>query len=123
MSKTDCKAAQELAEAMETTMQRLQERFLAMSEQLESRNILFPPPFSLSKVQVMQLFSPSPSIADTCTWHHCISRPFGCLLFIGRVQISLTCTLDQMGTRIDELEKNVTELMTQAGMEDQSSSQ
>uniref|UniRef100_A0A3B5Q8B8 Heat shock factor binding protein 1b n=1 Tax=Xiphophorus maculatus TaxID=8083 RepID=A0A3B5Q8B8_XIPMA len=62
MSKTDCKAAQEMTEAMETTMQRLQERFLAMSEQLESR-------------------------------------------------------LDQMGTRIDNLEKNVTELMTQAGME------
>uniref|UniRef100_A0A3Q2PQI1 Uncharacterized protein n=1 Tax=Fundulus heteroclitus TaxID=8078 RepID=A0A3Q2PQI1_FUNHE len=40
-----------------------------------------------------------------------------------RMRISLTCTPDQMGTRIDELEKNVTELMTQAGMEDQSSKQ
>uniref|UniRef100_A0A3B3VLK7 Heat shock factor binding protein 1b n=2 Tax=Poecilia TaxID=8080 RepID=A0A3B3VLK7_9TELE len=66
MSKTDCKAAQEMTEAMETTMQRLQERFLAISEQLESR-------------------------------------------------------MDQMGTRIDDLEKNVTELMTQAGMEDKAS--
>lgn len=67
MSKTDCKAAQEMTEALETTMQRLQERFLAISEQLESR-------------------------------------------------------MDQMGTRIDDLEKNVTELMTKAGMEDKSGS-
>ncbi|XP_047240135.1 heat shock factor-binding protein 1-like protein 1 [Girardinichthys multiradiatus] len=67
MSKSDCKAAQEMTEAMETTMQRLQERFLAISEQLESR-------------------------------------------------------MDQMGTRIDDLEKNVVQLMTQADMEDQSSS-
>uniref|UniRef100_A0A3B5L3Y5 Heat shock factor binding protein 1a n=1 Tax=Xiphophorus couchianus TaxID=32473 RepID=A0A3B5L3Y5_9TELE len=37
------------------------------------------------------------------------------------LQMSLTLTLDQMGTRIDDLEKNVTELMTQAGMEDKAS--
>uniref|UniRef100_A0A3Q2X099 Uncharacterized protein n=1 Tax=Haplochromis burtoni TaxID=8153 RepID=A0A3Q2X099_HAPBU len=29
----------------------------------------------------------------------------------------LMLTLDQMGTRINDLERNVTELMTQAGME------
>lgn len=35
---------------------------------------------------------------------------------------SFTLTLDEMGTRIDDLEKNVLELMTQAGMEEQASS-
>lgn len=64
MSKTECKAAQDMTEAMETTMQRLQGRFQAISEQLESK-------------------------------------------------------IDQMGTRIEDLEKNVAELMTQAGMEEQ----
>ena len=33
--------------------------------------------------------------------------------------VSFTFTLDEMGTRIDGLEKNVAELMTQAGMEEQ----
>ncbi|XP_070841018.1 heat shock factor-binding protein 1-like protein 1 [Chaetodon trifascialis] len=64
MSKTDSKAAADMTEAMEKTMQRLQGRFQAVSEQLESK-------------------------------------------------------IDEMGTRIDDLEKNVAELMTQAGMEEQ----
>lgn len=34
----------------------------------------------------------------------------------------LVFALDEMGTRIDDLEKNVVELMTQAGMEEQASS-
>uniref|UniRef100_A0A672H349 Heat shock factor binding protein 1b n=1 Tax=Salarias fasciatus TaxID=181472 RepID=A0A672H349_SALFA len=54
---------------METTMQRLQGRFQAMSEQLEQFIFLNP-------------------------------------------------ALDQMGTRIDDLQKNVSELMTQAGMDE-----
>lgn len=62
MSKTDNKAATDMTEAMEKTMQRLQGRFQAVSEQLETK-------------------------------------------------------IDEMGTRIDDLEKNVAELMTQAGME------
>ncbi|XP_068587358.1 heat shock factor-binding protein 1-like [Cebidichthys violaceus] len=66
MSKTD-KAAPDMTAAMEETMQRLQGRFQAMSEQLESK-------------------------------------------------------LDEMGSRIDGLEKNVSELMTQAGMEEQAAS-
>ncbi|XP_068603528.1 heat shock factor-binding protein 1-like protein 1 [Brachionichthys hirsutus] len=64
MSKTDNKAAAALTAEMEKTMQRLQGRFKAKSEQLES-------------------------------------------------------TIDEMGTRIADLEKNVTVLMTQAGMEEQ----
>ncbi|XP_017276502.1 heat shock factor-binding protein 1-like protein 1 [Kryptolebias marmoratus] len=67
MSKTDCKAARDMTEVMETTMQQLQGRFQAISEQLESK-------------------------------------------------------IDQMGTRIVDLEKNVAELMEQAGMEEQPSS-
>uniref|UniRef100_UPI0037E7792E heat shock factor-binding protein 1-like protein 1 n=1 Tax=Semicossyphus pulcher TaxID=241346 RepID=UPI0037E7792E len=67
MSHTDSKAAKDMTEAMDKTMQRLQGRFQAVSEQLE-------------------------------------------------------CKIDEMGTRIDELEKNVSELMTQAGMEEQASS-
>lgn len=35
---------------------------------------------------------------------------------------SFTLALDEMGTRIDDLEKNVLELMTQAGMEEQATS-
>uniref|UniRef100_A0A672HGR9 Heat shock factor binding protein 1b n=1 Tax=Salarias fasciatus TaxID=181472 RepID=A0A672HGR9_SALFA len=54
---------------METTMQRLQGRFQAMSEQLEQFIFLNP-------------------------------------------------ALDQMGMRIDDLQKNVSELMTQAGMDE-----
>ncbi|XP_054462417.1 heat shock factor-binding protein 1-like [Anoplopoma fimbria] len=34
----------------------------------------------------------------------------------------LETKLDEMGTRIDDLEKNVSELMTQAGMEEQAAS-
>uniref|UniRef100_A0A671TLP2 Heat shock factor binding protein 1 n=1 Tax=Sparus aurata TaxID=8175 RepID=A0A671TLP2_SPAAU len=36
--------------------------------------------------------------------------------------LSLTLELGEMGTRIDDLEKNVAELMTQAGMEEQAAS-
>uniref|UniRef100_A0A667X351 Heat shock factor binding protein 1b n=1 Tax=Myripristis murdjan TaxID=586833 RepID=A0A667X351_9TELE len=64
MSQTDCKAAKDMTETMEKTMQRLEGRFQAISEQLESK-------------------------------------------------------LDEMGVRIDDLEKNVAHLMTQAGMEEQ----
>lgn len=39
-------------------------------------------------------------------------------LFNGSV-FSFTLTLDEMGTRIDDLEKNVVELMLQAGMKEQ----
>ncbi|KAL3983534.1 protocadherin alpha [Sarotherodon galilaeus] len=83
MSKTERKAAEDMTEAMEATMQRLQQRFQSISEQLESKHILF--------------FQP-------------------CFLpFQARF-------IHAMGTRINDLERNVTELMTQAGMEAQASS-
>ncbi|KAM6974328.1 heat shock factor-binding protein 1-like protein 1 [Tautogolabrus adspersus] len=81
MSHTDNKAAKDMTEAMEKTMQRLQGRFQTVSEQLECKNILF-------FVQYLAEFS-------------------------------FTLALDEMGNRIDDLEKNVAELMTQAGMEEQ----
>ncbi|XP_061521220.1 heat shock factor-binding protein 1-like protein 1 [Phycodurus eques] len=65
MSKTECKTAEEMTQAMEETMRLLRERFQAISEHLEVK-------------------------------------------------------IDEMGTRISGLEENVTELMTQAGMDDQS---
>uniref|UniRef100_A0A4W5NXN8 Uncharacterized protein n=1 Tax=Hucho hucho TaxID=62062 RepID=A0A4W5NXN8_9TELE len=37
-------------------------------------------------------------------------------------RLPLTNPLDDMGTRIDDLEKNVADLMTQAGMEEQQTS-
>ncbi|XP_055081242.1 heat shock factor-binding protein 1-like protein 1 [Periophthalmus magnuspinnatus] len=61
-SKSEDRAAHELTEAMEETMQRVQGRFQTLSHQLEDKNI-------------------------------------------------------QMGRRIDDLQKNVSELMTQAGMD------
>ncbi|XP_019713739.1 heat shock factor-binding protein 1-like protein 1 [Hippocampus comes] len=64
MSKTECKAAKELTQAMDETMQRLRGRFQAITEHLEQQ-------------------------------------------------------IDEMGTRISCLEENVTELMTQAGMDEQ----
>lgn len=50
-----------------------------------------------------------------------------CLVLTGRhahflADFSFTLALDEMGTRIDDLEKNVVELMTQAGMEEQATS-
>lgn len=66
MSKTESKAAMEMTQTMENTLQRLQGRFQTMSQELESK-------------------------------------------------------IDDMGTRIDDLEKNVLELMSQAGMEEQAS--
>lgn len=66
MSKTDSKAAVDMTQAMENTLQRLQGRFQTMSQELESK-------------------------------------------------------IDNMGTRIDDLEKNVLEPMSQAGMEEQAS--
>ncbi|TMS18240.1 hypothetical protein E3U43_010566 [Larimichthys crocea] len=41
MSKTDSKAATDMTEAMEKTMQQLHGRFQAVSAQLESKNILY----------------------------------------------------------------------------------
>nr|XP_046274359.1 heat shock factor-binding protein 1-like protein 1 [Scatophagus argus] len=67
MSKSENQTAADMTEAMEKTMQRLEGRFQAISEQLESK-------------------------------------------------------IDEMGTRIVDLEKNVAELMTQAGMEEQAKS-
>ncbi|XP_070703176.1 heat shock factor-binding protein 1-like protein 1 [Pempheris klunzingeri] len=64
MSRTDNKAAKDMTDAMDKTLQRLQGRFQTVSEQLESK-------------------------------------------------------IDEMGNRIDDLEKNVAQLMTQAGMEEQ----
>ncbi|KAI9548577.1 hypothetical protein NQZ68_007444 [Dissostichus eleginoides] len=40
----------------------------------------------------------------------------------GRADCSFTFSLDEMGTRIDDLESDVSELMTQAGMEEQATS-
>uniref|UniRef100_A0AAQ4S742 Uncharacterized protein n=1 Tax=Gasterosteus aculeatus aculeatus TaxID=481459 RepID=A0AAQ4S742_GASAC len=37
-------------------------------------------------------------------------------------KLSFTPALDEMGTRIDDLENNVSELMTQAGVEEQAAS-
>ena len=34
------------------------------------------------------------------------------------LKLSLTFLLDDMGTRIDDLEKNIADLMTQAGVND-----
>ncbi|XP_053718867.1 heat shock factor-binding protein 1-like protein 1 [Synchiropus splendidus] len=65
MSNPDNKAAHDLTRAMEETMQLLQGRFQAISDQLETK-------------------------------------------------------LDEMGSRINGLEKNVAELVTQAGMDQQS---
>uniref|UniRef100_A0AAX7VP54 Heat shock factor binding protein 1 like 1 n=1 Tax=Astatotilapia calliptera TaxID=8154 RepID=A0AAX7VP54_ASTCA len=46
------------------------------------------------------------------------NKPFNCIyLHECRLVCFLMLTLDQMGTRINDLERNVTELMTQAGME------
>lgn len=42
-----------------------------------------------------------------------------CCLVLLLPDCAFTFTLDEMGTRIDDLEKNVAELMTQAGMEEQ----
>ncbi|XP_029700576.1 heat shock factor-binding protein 1-like protein 1 [Takifugu rubripes] len=64
MSKTDNNSAADMTEAMDKTMQRIQERFREMSQQLENK-------------------------------------------------------IEEMGTRIDDLEKNVVELMLQAGMKEQ----
>ncbi|GLD57991.1 heat shock factor-binding protein 1-like protein 1 [Lates japonicus] len=75
MSKTDSKAAKDMTEAMEETMQRVQGRV-----HLQMKTVLY-------------------CVVD--------------------VAFSFTFTLNEMGTRIDDLEKNVTELMTQAGMEQQ----
>ncbi|KAJ8403059.1 hypothetical protein AAFF_G00359750 [Aldrovandia affinis] len=63
MAESNSKAATDLAELMETTMQNLQSKFQAMSDQIVSR-------------------------------------------------------MDEMGTRIDGLEKNVADIMTEAGMEE-----
>ncbi|XP_018582640.2 heat shock factor-binding protein 1-like protein 1 [Scleropages formosus] len=67
MSGGSSTAAQDLTHFMETTMQSLQSKFQAMSDQIVSR-------------------------------------------------------MDEMGTRIDDLEKNVAALMTQAGMEESQTS-
>ncbi|KAG7458161.1 hypothetical protein MATL_G00235180 [Megalops atlanticus] len=41
MAESNSKAAQDLSEFMETTMQNLQSKFQAMSDQIVSRNILY----------------------------------------------------------------------------------
>lgn len=62
------------------------------------------------------------------TWLLCVAAlcPWSLVLTGQPVQLvadlSLTLELGEMGTRIDDLEKNVAELMTQAGMEEQAAS-
>lgn len=41
-----------------------------------------------------------------------------CTVYTVYNYISLTMVLDEMGNRIDDLEKNIADLMTQAGVED-----
>ncbi|XP_013997799.1 heat shock factor-binding protein 1-like protein 1 [Salmo salar] len=67
MTESNSKAAKELTEIMEATMQNLHSKFQCMSDQIVSK-------------------------------------------------------MDDMGTRIDDLEKNVADLMTQAGMDEQQTS-
>ncbi|KAK2921354.1 hypothetical protein Q8A73_000839 [Channa argus] len=98
MSKTECKAAKDMKEAMEETMQRLQGHFQEISEHLESQNILSVNG-SLLSVPLTTHLRAGPAGNTGGHW----GRP----------------NSDEMGTLIDHFEKDVAELMTQAGMEEQ----
>ncbi|TKS88981.1 Heat shock factor-binding protein 1 [Collichthys lucidus] len=117
MSKTDSKAATDMTEAMEKTMQQLHGRFQAVSAQLESKNILY-----MFVCVTVTVYIQTTADNSTFTpprlsvWVVSTSKEKTCT---APVRMSFTSALDEMGTRIGDLEKNVAELMTQAGMEEQ----
>ncbi|KAM8883281.1 heat shock factor-binding protein 1-like protein 1 [Synchiropus picturatus] len=102
MSNPDNKAAHDLTRAMEETMQLLQGRFQAISDQLETKYILF-----------TTFCSGTMFIMSNVTFN--LPDTFSLVSLLPSLS-----ALDEMGSRINGLEKNVAELVTQAGMEQQS---
>ncbi|PIO39733.1 hypothetical protein AB205_0019410 [Aquarana catesbeiana] len=95
----DPKTVQDLTEVVQNLLQQMQDKFQTMSDQIIGRNIL-------SWTQgvycgdLVSLYK-----CDLCT------SP----LYV----LSLIQTLDEMSTRIDDLEKNIADLMTQAGVDEE----
>ncbi|KAH0953688.1 hypothetical protein HN011_005550 [Eciton burchellii] len=91
----DPKNMQELTQYVQTLLQKMQDKFQTMSDQIIGRNILF---LNLTlKGNLIKLLTSTDR--DKFCDNVCVD------------------ILDEMGNRIDDLEKNIADLMTQAGVE------
>ncbi|KAL8195002.1 UNVERIFIED_CONTAM: hypothetical protein K2H54_044505 [Gekko kuhli] len=94
MAETDPKTVQDLTAVVQTLLQQMQDKFQTMSDQIIGRNILWP-------------------------WDALVSVCGPGKFFSLLHDFSLTgISLDDMSCRIDDLEKNIADLMTQAGVEE-----
>ncbi|KAH9490970.1 hypothetical protein Btru_032363 [Bulinus truncatus] len=85
----DTKNVQDLTAFVQTLLQQMQDKFQNMSDQIINRNILLKFYFALIHSMIWLLL---------CSLTYLL--------------------LDDMGTRIDDLEKNIADLMTQTGVSD-----
>ncbi|KAM3608629.1 uncharacterized protein V6R79_001957 [Siganus canaliculatus] len=95
MAETDPKSVQDLTNVVQTLLQQMQDKFQTMSDQIIGRNIL------TLKTNYLCLANLRASF---------VSSKVSCFL--------TGSPLDEMSTRIDDLEKNIADLMTQAGVEE-----
>ncbi|KAF7244609.1 Heat shock factor-binding protein 1 [Varanus komodoensis] len=105
MAETDPKTVQDLTAVVQTLLQQMQDKFQTMSDQIIGRNILW------------VLF---PVGGENIRWRLAFGRLPGesvGLPLCGFVFFNLD-SLDDMSCRIDDLEKNIADLMTQAGVEE-----
>ncbi|KAL7978963.1 hypothetical protein Chor_001266 [Crotalus horridus] len=94
MAETDPKTVQDLTAVVQTLLQQMQDKFQTMSDQIIGRNIL------LSVEIEEERFGKRRSKEDL------------------KVVLLNSVVLDDMSCRIDDLEKNIADLMTQAGVEE-----
>ncbi|GAB1293709.1 Heat shock factor-binding protein 1 [Apodemus speciosus] len=91
MAETDPKTMQDITLVVETLLQQMQDKFQIMSDQIIGRNILL-------------LWRQFPN---------CGGNVFMILPLLGALR-----NTNDMSSRIDDLEKNIADLMTQAGVEE-----
>ncbi|ERE78678.1 heat shock factor-binding protein 1 [Cricetulus griseus] len=127
MAETDPKTMQDITLVVETLLQQMQDKFQIMSDQIIGRNILLLRRQLLNGGDKREVCKPT-SDRQAVT----VARRKGKQLLLkpgfrgledgDRVGYwcvgSLTVPLDDMSSRIDDLEKNIADLMTQAGVEE-----
>ncbi|KTF85279.1 hypothetical protein cypCar_00006069 [Cyprinus carpio] len=99
MSEKDPKTSQDLTVVVQTLLQQMQDKFQTMSDQIIGRNIL-------------------PHMHVSIKENSCFLNASLCDDSLLKMSFLLILILDEMSTRIDDLEKNISDLMTQAGVEE-----
>ncbi|XP_059385176.1 heat shock factor-binding protein 1-like [Carassius carassius] len=120
MSEKDPKTSQDLTFVVQTLLQQMQDKFQTMSDQIIGRNIL----------PDVHVFITVIHLAPNCRlieWNRnlnlleeksCFLNASLCDGSLFKMCFLLIQILDEMSTRIDDLEKNISDLMSQAGVEE-----